>query len=237
MPLSPLEPGPLASERAYEALHAAIVSGELPVGYRLRIRDLARELGISTMPVREAIRRLDEQGLASSEPYRGAVVRGFSDSELLDLYSVRTLLETDATVLGITALTDEDISQLEAQLELMQADHDRGDASSYVRHDEAFLERVYGASGNAVMLEMIHSLWHRCRPYKLMGVRYELKLHQDLADVDLPGIPAAYVPLLDYQHQLLEAAKTGDTAAARQATQESLSAATRRIRLGLVSSS
>lgn len=234
MPLTPLEPGPLAGERAFEALRSAILSGELPVGTRLRIRDLARELDISTMPVREAIRRLEELGLAASEPYRGAVVRGFNEREVLDLYAVRTLLETDATVLGITSLSETDIEVLEEQLELLTAAHEQGDAVKYVQHDEEFLKVVYAAAGNAVMLELIRNLWYRCRPYKLMGVRHELELSQGLADVDVRGYPDGYSPLLDHQRQLLQAARTGDSATARQATRESLSAAMRRIRLGLL---
>jgi DNA-binding GntR family transcriptional regulator len=233
MPLSPLEPGARAGEGAFEALHQAIVSGELPVGHRLRIRDLARELGISTMPVREAIRRLEEQGLAESEPYRGAVVRGLSDRELLDLYAVRTLLETDATMLGIAALTSDDLDELQAELEHMAAALDGADASAYLHHDEAFLSVFYGAGGNAVMLEMIRSLWHRCRPYKLMGVRRELALRNG---GDIPEIPRDFgqrVPLLEYQEQLLQAARDRDAGAARQATQESLAVATARIRLRL----
>ncbi|WP_291279959.1 GntR family transcriptional regulator [Galactobacter sp.] len=235
MALTPLEPGPLAGERAFEALHHAIVTGELPVGYRLRIRDLARELDISTMPVRQAIRRLEEQGLATSEPYRGAVVRGFSDRELLDLYAVRTLLETDATVIGIASLTETDLEQLQRELEAMTTALDAADAADYMHHDEAFLGIVYQAAGNEVMMEMIHSLWHRCRPYKLLGVQHELEVQESLAAVEIPGIPVGYVPLLEYQRQLLEAARRGDAAAARQATQDSLAAATRRVRMGLVS--
>lgn len=235
MALTPLEPGPLAGERAFEALHRAIVTGEFPVGYRLRIRDLAGELGISTMPVRQAIRRLEEQGLATSEPYRGAVVKGFNDRELLDLYAVRTLLETDATVIGIASLTEADLDRLDRELAAMSAALEAFDAAAYVRHDEGFLETVYQAAGNEVMMEMIHTLWHRCRPYKLLGVEYELEVQESLSAVEIPGIPVGYVPLLDYQRQLLDAARRGDAAAARQATQDSLAAATRRVRLGLVS--
>jgi DNA-binding GntR family transcriptional regulator len=234
MPLTPLEPGPLAGQRAFDALHQAIVSGELPVGYRLRIRDLARQLGISTMPVRQAIRRLEEQGLATSEPYRGAVVRGFSDRELLDLYAVRTLLETDATVLGIPSLTEDDLARLEFELDAMGKALQVADAEDYLVHDEAFLTLVYEAADNAIMMEMIHTLWHRCRPYKLMGVEHELEVQKSLEFVEIPGIPAGHVSLLEYQRRVVDAARRGDAAAARQATQDSLAAATRRIRMGLV---
>ena len=64
MVVSRLEEPSLLTDRVFTAIHAAIMSGELPAGARLRVRDLALQVGTSVMPVREAIRRLEEAGLA-----------------------------------------------------------------------------------------------------------------------------------------------------------------------------
>ena len=72
------------------------MSGELPAGARLRVRDLALQVGTSVMPVREAIRRLEEAGLAERVPHKGAVVRGLTLTELEHVYDVRILLKTEA---------------------------------------------------------------------------------------------------------------------------------------------
>src|SRR5699024_2740299 len=100
MPLSKLQATARVGDQAYDALHTAIVTGEYEAGRRLQIRDLAADLGISVMPVREAIKRLEEVGLVETQPYRGAIVKELSRSELLQIYAVRGLLEIEAASLG-----------------------------------------------------------------------------------------------------------------------------------------
>ena len=91
MSLPTLKPT-LLTDQVYAVLHEAIISGEMPAGSRLRVRDLAEQVGTSVMPVREAIRRLEEAGLAEREPHKGAVVKGLTLAELVHVYDVRRLL-------------------------------------------------------------------------------------------------------------------------------------------------
>lgn len=218
--LPKLEPGPKAGDRAFNAIHAAIISGELTVGQRLRIRDLAEELGTSTMPVREAIGRLTEMGLAESLPYRGAVVKGFTHSELLNLYAVRSVLEAEATLRGIPALSDAAVDGMADEVAGMKRSLAENDVLGYLDHDEQFLLAIYEAGGNDVLVEMIRTLWHRCQSFKIIGVQHELEA--DNLQV-----------LLQYQERLLDAARDRDGDRAREATADSLEAATERIRQGL----
>jgi DNA-binding GntR family transcriptional regulator len=74
-------------------LHARVLSGELPSGTRLRQEALAEEFGVSRTPVREALRKLEADGLVEVQPHRGAVVRGLSSREIRDAYEVRAALE------------------------------------------------------------------------------------------------------------------------------------------------
>ena len=83
-----LEEPSLLTDRVFTAIHEAIMSGELPAGARLRVRDLALQVGTSVMPVREAIRRLEEAGLAERVPHKGAVVKGLTLTELEHVYDV-----------------------------------------------------------------------------------------------------------------------------------------------------
>ncbi|MFH8252546.1 GntR family transcriptional regulator [Microbacterium sp. B2969] len=216
MPLPRLETGGRVGDQVFDAIRAAIMSGELPAGFRLRIRDLAEELGTSVMPVREAIRRLEEIGLAEAIPYRGAVVKEFTDKELLDLYAVRRLLEVEATRAGVPGLDAEGLGRMEDELGLMRQSIDGGDAIDYLAHDEAFLAIMYAGSGNDVLLELIRTLWDRCRTYKAVGARRELD----------SGDPSR---LLVFQEQLLRAARDGEAETAGDITAASLDAATMRI--------
>ena len=82
MALARVAPAALLTDRVFDTIHAAIMSGELPAGTQLKVRDLADQVGTSVMPVREAIRRLEESGLAVREPHKGAVVKTLTMTEL-----------------------------------------------------------------------------------------------------------------------------------------------------------
>jgi DNA-binding GntR family transcriptional regulator len=220
MPLPKLEPSTRMGDQVFEAIRAAIISGELPAGFRLRIRELAADLGTSVMPVREAIARLQEVGLAESIPRRGAVVKDFSYRELLDLYATRNLLEVEATLLGAGRVSPDDVARMRVEYQAMEAALAQGDAVGYLARDEDFLAIVYAAADNRVLLEMIRMLWHRCRSYKVVGAERELAV----------GDPS---PLLQYQKSLLDAVVSGDIELAGRITAQSLAAATERIRAGV----
>jgi DNA-binding GntR family transcriptional regulator len=220
MVLSKLETGTRVGDQAFEAVHAAIVNGEYPAGRRLQIRELAAELGISVMPVREAIKRLEEAGLVETKPYRGAVVKDFTPEELLHVYEVRRLLEVAAAGNGTARVGPEDVERLRELYEAVREALERGGVIEYLDRDEEILSVIYAASGNPVMLETIRSLWGRCRHYKIVGVRDELATGD-----------ASH--LLEYQGRLLSAVTAGDAQGAARVVAESLDASTSRIRQAL----
>ncbi|GAB3161851.1 hypothetical protein GCM10027059_13020 [Myceligenerans halotolerans] len=81
----------LLADQVYGVLHESIISGELPAGSRLRVRDLAEQVGAGVMPVREAIRRPEEAGLAERVPHKGAVVKGLTLEELVHVHDVHRI--------------------------------------------------------------------------------------------------------------------------------------------------
>ena len=83
----------LVADQVFDAIHQAIMSGDLPAGARLRIRDLADELGTSPMPVRDSIVRLEQAGLAQRVPHKGAIVTQLTP------VSARTWVRRDGLVL------------------------------------------------------------------------------------------------------------------------------------------
>lgn len=222
MALRKLESSILVADQVFEAIHDGIMSGDLPAGHRLRINDLAVELGTSVMPVRESIRRLEETGLVEKVPYRGAVVKGLTREELLRVYDVRRLLEVEAAGLGAVAVSHREVDQMRQEYQAMcQALEDRR-VADLLDHDEQLLSILYAASGNPVLLEMTRVLWRRCRPYKIVGARDTLS----------SGDPSV---LSMFQGQLIEAAAQQDAAAAAQINSDSLFSATERIRQALPS--
>jgi len=205
----------LVTDQVFTAIHDAIMSGQLPAGARLRIRDLAEQLGTSPMPVRGAIIRLEQSGLAQRVAHKGAVVTDLTPSELVHVYDTRLLLETEATRLGSRVLSPAESAQMRAEQQLMlDAVHDQRGADA-LNHDEALLAILYSAAGNPVLLELIRSLWQRCRPYKLLGVQ--------------PALTAPDLDTWSHQERLIDAASAHDWEAAVAISQESLRNATARI--------
>jgi DNA-binding GntR family transcriptional regulator len=206
----------LLTDRVFTAIHEAIMSGDLPAGARLRVRDLAMQVGTSVMPVREAIRRLEEAGLAERVPHKGAVVKRLTLAELEHVYDVRILLEAEAAGLGAAAVDPEGCVRM-AQLcdQMMQAVAD-GRIVDALNHDEALLAVLYAAAGNPVLLEMIRGLWQRCRPYKILGARRALE--------------SADGELWSFQPRIIDAARSHDAEATVSINRESLVSAKARIR-------
>ncbi len=159
------------SDRAFDALYTAIIHGDLEAGSRLQVRDLAESLGTSMMPVREALNRLEEFGLVETLPYRGAVVKTFSQGEFLEIYSVRTLLESQAVKLGIGQCDGVCVKELEEKLQQIQQALDAQDPAGFLDAEEAMLTCVFERAGNQTLMSFIRTLWARSRYYKMVGVK------------------------------------------------------------------
>ncbi|MHC6231955.1 GntR family transcriptional regulator [Arthrobacter sp. MMS24-T111] len=210
----------LLTDQVYSMIRAAILSGDLPAGSRLKVRDLAEQVGTSVMPVREAIRRLEEIGLAEREPHKGAVVKTLTFEELIHVYDVRRLLETEAARLGSENVSSDDCDRMQAEYDLMRKAIDERQVIPTLDHDEAMLAILYQAAGNPVLLQMIRSLWQQCRAYKIVGAQGSLDNGNDDS-------------LWRYQQDLITAARNSDPAAAAAVNSASLLDASERIKARL----
>jgi DNA-binding GntR family transcriptional regulator len=103
-----------AAETAYTLIRAGVLSGEFARGQRLREEQLARQIGVSRTPVREALRRLDAEGLVEFTPNRGARVSAWTRQELEDLYDIRAMLEGHGARLAAARIAPEEVSRLSA---------------------------------------------------------------------------------------------------------------------------
>lgn len=206
----------LLADRVYEALLSAIVSGELAAGSRLRVRDIAAEVGTSVIPVQQAIGRLEEAGFAERAPHKGAVVKGLTFAELVHVYDVRLILETEATRLGAPKMTEAGRQAMAALLTEMNRAVDAGRASEALDRDEDLLSVLYEASGNPVLTDMIKSLWRKCRAYKILGATRAIEIGDR--------------SLWDFQPRLVAAVARGDDESALEITAASVRAAGERVR-------
>jgi DNA-binding GntR family transcriptional regulator len=138
-----------------EALRDAIVTGRLKGGERLHQDGIASRLGVSRMPVREALRQLESEGLVVFTPHRRVSVAALSAEELREIYEIRTALELLALDLAVPRMSPHDLTRLGELLDQMDRVTDPG---RWLDLNRAFHRMLYRASGRTRLCALIDSL-------------------------------------------------------------------------------
>jgi DNA-binding GntR family transcriptional regulator len=146
--LHPLPSATLA-DRAYEVLLDAIVTGELAPGHRLRDQELAAQLGVSRTPVREALRRLEDEGLVETERNAFTRVAPVRPDRIADAFPVVAALHGLATRLGVPALSSSDVARMERHDAQRTAALRRGDVHAAIAADDRLHAVLLDAARNA----------------------------------------------------------------------------------------
>jgi DNA-binding GntR family transcriptional regulator len=154
------------AEAALERLREAIILGELTPGAPLRLEDLARSLGMSISPIREAVRRLEALGLAEHVPHHGAKVMALDVEELRELFSVRLALETLALRRAAELFGPDDVAAAGGRLAELDAARRDGDVRGSVRAHTAFHFSLYEAARSTWLLRLIRPAWDSCERYR-----------------------------------------------------------------------
>jgi len=154
------------AEYALEQLREAIILGELPAGTPLRLDELARSLGMSISPIREAVRQLEALGLAKHVPHQGARVLDFDIDELRDLFEVRLALESLAVRRAAERFTNEDADAARSHLTRLDETRGAGDVRQTMRAHTDFHFTLYEASGSSWLVSLIHPAWDRAERFR-----------------------------------------------------------------------
>jgi DNA-binding GntR family transcriptional regulator len=134
----------LLGARAYRALFNAIVGGRIESGAQLRPDTIAEELDISTTPVREALHRMEADGLIVKQPYRGWFVREFTEQEVRELYEMRAALESFSVRLACERIREDEVQWLREHQSVGEAALKTGDMDAY---------RIYNRDLHAAIVE------------------------------------------------------------------------------------
>lgn len=153
------------ADQVKDRLLQDILAGRYPPDSRIVETSLARELGVSQAPVREALRGLEALGVVEILPFRGARIRRPSTEELLEAYAVRYELEALGARLGVPRMTDADLAELERLGEAMQRAAGAGDRHEVAVADAAFHARLLHLAGNATLERVWRSLEPFSRTY------------------------------------------------------------------------
>jgi DNA-binding GntR family transcriptional regulator len=137
-------------EEAADSIRAAILSGRFGPGERLHEPELAKSLGLSRGPVREALRKLEQEGIVLSSPHHGAAVVTVEHDEILDAIALREYLETFHCDRVVANVTPELLQSLERAVEQMQAATREGDLLALTDADFGFHDLLIGAAGSGL---------------------------------------------------------------------------------------
>ncbi len=184
------------AEAALDRLREAIILGELTPGTPLRLEDLARSLGMSISPIREAVRQLEALGLAEHVPHHGAKVMALDVEELRELFSIRLALETLALRRAAELFTRDDGEAAGSHLAAFQTARRSQDVRAAVRAHTAFHSTLYAAARSSWLLRLIRPAWDSCERYRpvLLAAKGELQDRHEKLDADLLAACAARDP-------------------------------------------
>jgi DNA-binding GntR family transcriptional regulator len=202
---------------AYAAVREAVLTRELRPGERVTVRPLSERLGISPTPVKAALAILEREGFLVSRPHSGYFVAELTVADLRDLYELRSAVDTLAARDLARSRPPELLARLGDLIDGQRTALEDGDISRYAELDREFHGLIWQASPNRRLLAIAD----------LLGA--QLQLGQNVT-VSVPGRPEAS---LGEHREILDALRSGDTAAAEQATRRHLAQVIRALETAL----
>lgn len=151
----------------FQTLRQAILRGELKPGERLMEIHLAHKLGVSRTPVREAIRKLELEGLVLMIPRKGAVVAEITISDLEDVLEVRMTLEELAVRYACKRITKEQLDELRHLSDEFRRSLSGSDVGACAQADVAFHDAIYEATGNKRLIQILNNLREQMYRYRM----------------------------------------------------------------------
>ncbi len=173
----------------FNTLRNAILKGELAPGERLMEMHLAEQLGVSRTPIREAIRKLELEGLVVMTPRKGAVVASITEEDLRDVLEVRKVLEQLAVELACVNITEEEMAKLKGAMEEFRKAIHVNDAVDIASKDEKFHDIIYRATRNNRLIQILNNLREQMYRYRFEYVKDE-KVRNDLIEEHIKIISA-----------------------------------------------
>lgn len=155
----------------FNTLRKAILKGELAPGERLMEKQLAEKMGVSRTPIREAIRKLELEGLVIMVPRKGAEVAMTTEQDIKDVLEVRAALESLAVKLACQRMNEQDMNDLLAVNDAFMGAARRNDVETVIKKDVEFHDTIYGATNNKKLTGMIINLQEQIYRFRAEYIR------------------------------------------------------------------
>lgn len=195
-------------EIVYDELKRQILTGEIAPGTRMMEVELADEMGVSRTPVREAIRKLEKEGLVVIEPRRGAYAADISVKDMLDVLEVREDLEGMAAAMAALKINDEERAALAEITDEYAKAIESKDIDTIIEWDEKYHEYIVACSGNKTLIQLVSQVQD-------MALRFRYIYYDDFARLnDQPH----------EHHEISDAIIAGDSVKAREEMQDHIGA-------------
>lgn len=151
----------------FNTLREAILRGDLVPGERLMELQLAAKLGVSRTPIREAIRMLEQEGLAITIPRKGAIVAGMTEKDMQDVLEIREALEELSVQVACDKITDEEVEKLQRNMKNFEHSLKSGDLKKMAQADVEFHDVIYQATDNPKLINMLNNLREQMYRYRV----------------------------------------------------------------------
>ena len=158
------------SDKVFSTLEEEILTGVLQSGETVSENKLSARLGVSRTPIREALRRLEQEGLVRNDPGRGAVILGVTKQDLLDIYEIRIRIEGLAARSAAQSITPEQTAAMKELVELQEFYVSKGDSEKIRDLDSRFHSMIYSFCTSRVLADTLTGLHHRIERFRRMSV-------------------------------------------------------------------
>ena len=172
----------------FNTLREAILKGELKPGERLMELQLAAKLGVSRTPIREAIRMLEQEGLAVTIPRKGAEVAKMTEKDMEDVLQIREALDELAAKIACEQISEEQLEELVATMHEFEESTKTNNVKKIAEADVKFHDIIYQSTGNQKLVNMLNNLREQMYRYRVEYLKDEnnyptlMKEHKDIVE-------------------------------------------------------
>jgi DNA-binding GntR family transcriptional regulator len=174
-------------EQAYISIRELIINGEIAPGEKLVESRLAEKLGISRTPIREALRRLELEGLVTYVPLQGAQAAHLDRSSIINLYKCRAALEAVAAGEAALRINDDMLQKIEESIMLAEQFYSKGDHQRTVEKNTQFHDVILASSGNNILIQLMEQIKTQILRFRSITSEYGfrptfIQEHQEIYD-------------------------------------------------------
>ncbi|GAK03042.1 transcriptional regulator [Geomicrobium sp. JCM 19037] len=162
-------------ELVVEKIREGIVSGYFEEGEHLKEREISSMMGISTTPVKEAFRILENEGMLVTVPRKGTFVSEYASTSIEEILLLRASVESLCARLAALKMTDEELNELEQQMLIIEGLHNKGDSEALIEQNSIFHQQIIDGARNVMMHNILGNLRNIDKAFRKRALKIEVE--------------------------------------------------------------